>query len=91
MPAQASAGEVEAYDSLQHFITLVTTQPDFLSNRTPLHIYNASDPEIITQAPHGQALAFKHGVKLARYGLQVSEVTNASAIMTGTYIDVYGT
>jgi hypothetical protein len=91
LPAQALAGEVEAYDSLHHFIRIITTEPTLLTHRTPLHIYNSSDPTIIQQAPHGQALAFKHGVKLARYGLQVNDVKNAPAITTGTYLDIYGT
>lgn len=91
LPSLSSGGVIEAYDDMKFFSDLVTNNQDFLKENIPITVYNASDKQLADTLPYGDKIAFKTAVKLNRYAFNVINVTNASTVSSGTFVEFYGT
>lgn len=82
MPSLAPEGIVSAYTSIQRLVALLSEHNAAFVEYAPITVYNASDKELAQTLPHGNYIAFKTAVKLKKYGLNVTTVTNASIVTT---------
>ena len=91
LPSQTTGGNIELYDDMKFFADLVTKNQEYLNEKIPITVYNASDKSLSDTLPHGDRIALKTAVKLNRYAFNVVQVSNAPSVSTGTFVEIYGT